>query len=44
MKSLRLCYKAATRVLQSANSVRMQAKEQRMKGVQSTELGVMDIW
>lgn len=38
MKSLRLCYKAATRVLQSANSVRMQAKEQRMKGVQSTEL------
>ena len=38
MKSLRLCYKAATRVLQRANSVRMQAKEQRMKGVQSTEL------
>ena len=38
MKSLRLCYKAATRVLQSANSVRMQAKGQRMKGVQSTEL------
>lgn len=38
MKSLRLCYKVATRVLQSANSVRMQAKEQRMKGVQSTEL------
>lgn len=38
MKSLRLCYKAATMVLQSANSVRMQAKEQRMKGVQSTEL------
>ena len=32
MKSLRLCYKAATRVLQNANSVRMQAKEQRMKG------------
>lgn len=32
MKSLRLCYKAATMVLQSANSVRMQAKEQRMKG------------
>ena len=38
MKSLRLCYKAATMVLQSANSVLMQAKEQRMKGVQSTEL------
>ena len=32
MKSLRLCYKAATMVLQSANSVQMQAKEQRMKG------------
>ena len=38
MKSLRLCYKAATRVLQSANSVRMQAKEQRTKAVRSTEL------
>ena len=38
MKSLRLCYEAATMVLQCANSVRMQAKEQRMKGVQSTEL------
>lgn len=38
MKSLRLCYKAATRVLQSANSVQMQAKEQRTKAVRSTEL------
>ena len=38
MKSLRLYCKAATMVPQSANSVQMQAKEQRMKGVQSTEL------
>ena len=38
MKSLRLCYKAATRVLQNANSMRMQAKEQSTKGVRSTEL------
>ena len=37
MKSLRLCCKAATMVLQSANSVRMQAKEQRKKAVRSTE-------
>ena len=37
MKSLRSCYKAAHKGLQSANSVRMQAKEQRTKAVRSSE-------